>query len=141
MIAGHTAAVERAAGAAQEAGARRAVLLPVSAPFHCPLMRPAREGLLPMLEATEFADPQVPIVVNVDAAPVTTGDEARDALVRQIESPVRWVESVEHIVGSGVTEFVEVGPGGVLRGLIRRIHKGATVRPMSGPADLEKIVG
>ncbi|MEM6703294.1 MAG: ACP S-malonyltransferase [Acidobacteriota bacterium] len=141
VIAGHASAVERANEKAQEAGARRAVLLPVSAPFHCPLMQPAREGLLPMLEATEFADPRVPIVVNVDAAPVKTGDEARDALVRQIESPVRWVESIEHIVEQGTTDFVEVGPGGVLRGLIRRIHKGAKVLPMSAPADLEKIAG
>lgn len=141
VIAGHAAAVERANEKAQAAGARRAVSLPVSAPFHCPLMKPAREGLLPMLEATEFADPEVPIVVNVDAAPVTTGDAARDALVRQIESPVRWVESIEYIVGQGTTEFAEVGPGGVLRGLIRRIHKGAEVLPMSAPSDLEKFAG
>ena len=140
VIAGHKAAVERAAEAAQNGGARRAVLLPVSAPFHCGLMKPARDGLLPMLEETTFSDPSVPVVVNVDAEVVTNGAEARDALVRQIEGSVRWVESVERIVADGFTGFVEVGPGGVLRGLIRRIHKGVQVLPMSEPGDLPKLL-
>ena len=139
VIAGHKSAVERAAEIAQNSGARRAVLLPVSAPFHCGLMKPAREGLLPMLEETTFSDPRVPVVVNVDAAPVSTGAAARDALVRQIESPVRWVESIQLMVSEGASDFVEVGPGGVLRGLIRRIHKGAVVRPMGKPDDLAKF--
>ncbi len=140
VIAGHRAAVERAAEVAQEEGARRAVLLPVSAPFHCALMAPAREGMEPLLAETEFRDATVPVVVNVDAVPVQDGAALRDALVRQIESPVRWVESIEQIVASGLTSFVEVGAGGVLRGLIRRIHKGATVLPMGSPDDLEKVV-
>src|SRR4051812_44323336 len=90
VIAGHQAAVERAAPLLQQAGAKRVLPLPVSAPFHSPLMRPAREGLEPMLRATEFRDPRVPVVTNVDARPVKTGDEARESLIRQIDSPVRW---------------------------------------------------
>src|SRR6185295_6619493 len=94
VIAGNKGAVDRAVVLAKERGARKATLLAVSAPFHSPLMRPAREGMAPLLAATEFRDPQVPVVTNVDAAPVTTGEAARDALVRQIDSPVRWMESV-----------------------------------------------
>lgn len=122
VIAGHKVAVERAIPALQARGAKRALLLPVSAPFHSPLMRPAREGLEPMLRRTEFRDPRVPVVTNVDARPVSTGVEAREALIRQVDSPVRWVESVEWMTGEGgVDRFVEVGPGNVLCGLVKRI--------------------
>lgn len=127
VIAGHHAAVERAAERAKEAGAKMAKMLPVSAPFHSPLMKPAREGLAPRLEETEFRDPEVPVICNIDAAPVTDGDAARDALVRQIDGPVRWVESVRHMIDEmGIGTFAEIGPGKVLFGLGRRIDRGPT---------------
>ncbi|MEM9556271.1 MAG: ACP S-malonyltransferase [Acidobacteriota bacterium] len=125
VIAGHAGAVERAITAAKEAGARMAKALPVSAPFHSPLMAPARAGLTPDLRAATFADPVVPVVVNVDAAPVAVGDEARDALERQIDGPVRWVESIETLRADGVDTFVEIGPGKVLSGLGKRIDRAA----------------
>lgn len=123
VVAGHAEAVDRAITRAEELGARRAVLLPVSAPFHSPLMRPAREGLDPLLRGTAFRDPSVPVVTNVDARPVTDGEAARDALVRQVDSPVRWIESVEWMIASGAHRFVEIGPGRVLSGLVRRVDR------------------
>ena len=142
VLAGHAAAIDRAVALAGERGARRAVVLPVSAPFHSPLMAPAREGLTPMLEETAFADPSVPVISNVDASEVTTGDAAREALRRQIDSPVRWVESVERMHREhGVERFIEVGPGSVLTGLIRRIAKGAGTISLSGPETLESLDG
>jgi [acyl-carrier-protein] S-malonyltransferase len=141
VIAGHKAAVERAVGLAKERGARKATLLAVSAPFHSPLMRPAREGMAPLLAAAEFCDLQVPIVTNVDAAPVTTGEAARDALVRQIDSPVRWMESVLRMEEElGVEVFVEVGPGNVLSGLNRRIVQSARATAVSDPAHLRQLM-
>ncbi|MES1211009.1 MAG: ACP S-malonyltransferase, partial [Acidobacteriota bacterium] len=108
VLAGHKAAVDLAVAMARERGARKATLLAVSAPFHSPLMRPAREGMAEVLARAAFRDPRVPVVSNVDAAPVTTGGAARDALVRQIDSPVRWVESVERMVADfGVDTFLE----------------------------------
>jgi [acyl-carrier-protein] S-malonyltransferase len=127
VIAGHAEAVGRAIELAKAAGARRAMLLPVSAPFHCELMAPAREGLEPMLRATTFREAKVPVVVNVEAAPVTDGDGLREALVRQIEGSVRWVESAERLAADGATRFLEVGPGNVLAGLIKRIVEGVPV--------------
>ncbi|GMU65169.1 MAG: malonyl CoA-acyl carrier protein transacylase [Acidobacteriota bacterium] len=142
VIAGHEAAVERAMALAKDRGAKRALPLPVSAPFHCALMAPAREGLAPRLAATRFADPKVPVVVNVDAAPVTTGEAARDALVRQIDGPVRWVESVRVLHDQlGVRRFVEVGPGAVLSGLVRRIVPEAEAFSLSEPDALAKLAG
>ncbi|HSG40975.1 MAG TPA: ACP S-malonyltransferase [Thermoanaerobaculia bacterium] len=141
VIAGHKGAIDRAAALARERGARKVSILPVSAPFHSPLMRPAREGLTPLLEATEFRDPQVPVVTNVDAAPVTTGAAARDALARQIDGPVRWVESVlwmeDHL---GVEAFVEVGPGNVLTGMNRRIVRSARSVSISDPDHLRQLL-
>jgi len=137
VIAGHREAVERAVLLAQEGGARRALLLPVSAPFHSPLMRPAREGLAPLLAQTPFVDPTVPVVSNVDARPVLTGEAARDALARQVDSPVRWVESILWMVEHGGVElFVEVGPGRVLSGLVKRIVPGRRPRSFGGPEEL-----
>jgi [acyl-carrier-protein] S-malonyltransferase len=136
VIAGHTAAVERAVELARERGARKAVRLGVSAPFHCPLMRPAREAMAELLEATPFADPRMPVVTNVDAAPVTSGAQLRQALIRQIDSPVRWTESVERLAGDGVTSFLEVGPGKVLTGLVRRIAREAATAHLD---DLDKL--
>ena len=141
VVAGHRVAVERAVELAKERGARRALMLPVSAPFHSPLMAPAREGLTPQLLETEFADPRVPVICNVDAAPVADGSAARDALIRQIDSPVRWVESVQHMGGAGGTEtFVEVGPGTVLSGLVRKILKGVRPKPVGRPDGLNDLL-
>ncbi len=141
VIAGHTEAVERAMALARERGAKRALALPVSAPFHCALMRPAREGLSPDLAATPFRAPAVPVVVNVEARAVTSGDAARDALVRQIDGPVRWVESVRALAGAhGVTRFVEVGPGSVLCGLVRRIVPQAEAISLAEPEGLGKLL-
>jgi len=140
VIAGHKAAVERAMALAKERGAKRALPLPVSAPFHSPLMRPAREGLAPTLAATRFADPAMPLVCNIDAVPVAGGDAARDALVRQVDGPVRWVESVRFMTEqAGVDRFVEVGPGAVLCGLIKRIAPQAKTLSLAEPTNLDAL--
>ena len=124
---------------AKAEGARKAVLLPVSAPFHSPLMRPARAGLTPMLDATPFVDPAVPVVTNIDAAPVRDGGAARDALIRQIDGPVRWIESIERMRADGVERFLEVGAGNVLTGLGRRIDRGATWQALRDPDDVASL--
>jgi [acyl-carrier-protein] S-malonyltransferase len=121
-------------------GARKATLLAVSAPFHSPLMRPAREAMAELLARADFRDPQVPVVTNVDARPATTAAAARDALVRQIDSPVRWVESVAWMAAeAGVATFLEVGPGNVLAGLVRRIATGSTAAGVADPEQLRKL--
>jgi [acyl-carrier-protein] S-malonyltransferase len=123
VISGHAAAVKRAVELASQSGAKRAVILPVSAPFHCALMLPVQERLEADLRATPFANPAMPVVTNVDADTVTTGEEARDALVRQVSMPVCWEESVRLLIEEGATSFVEVGPGRVLTGLLRQIER------------------
>lgn len=133
VIAGHAEAVARVAERARAEGAKRAVQLPVSAPFHCALMEPAAARLAPFLEGTPFIDPEVPVYTNVDAAPVTTGAAARDALRRQVASPVRWEEEVLALAGDGFTRFLEVGPGKVLTGLVRRIRKELVSLPVADP--------
>jgi [acyl-carrier-protein] S-malonyltransferase len=141
VIAGDKGAVDRAVALAKERGARKATLLAVSAPFHSPLMRPAREGMAPLLAATPFRDPRTPVVTNVDAAPVTTGEAAREALVRQIDSPVRWVESMLWMESAlGVETFVEVGPGNVLSGMNRRIVRSARATGISDPDHLRQLL-
>lgn len=132
VIAGHTGAVLRACERAAARGAKKAILLPVSAPFHCALMEPAREQMRPLLDATPFADSIVPIVTNVDASATVRPEDLRDALVRQIASPVRWVGSVRLLAREGVGRALEIGPGKVLAGLGRRIEKGITVETFSG---------
>jgi len=127
VIAGHRDAVERAVNVAQEAGVKRAVLLQVSAPFHCALLKPAEDRLSIDLDACAFADLRFPLVTNVDARPVATADAARSALKRQVSRPVRWQESVEYMVSEGVRTFVEAGPGKVLLGLVRAVEKSVTV--------------
>lgn len=140
VLAGHRGAVERAVALAKAHGAKRALPLPVSAPFHCALMAPARAGLAPDLERVRFADPRCPVVVNIDARPVRDGAAARDALVRQIDGPVRWVESVRHLWDAlGVRRFVEVGPGNVLCGLVRRIVPEAETFALAEPDALDKL--
>jgi [acyl-carrier-protein] S-malonyltransferase len=136
VIAGGRAAVERAGARAKELGARRVVPLPVSAPFHCSLMKPAEERLAPEMRALRVQKPRVPVVANVDASPKRDGASAIDALIRQISSAVRWEESVRRLASEGVTAYVEVGPGTVLSGLIRKIHKEATVAAVAEPGDI-----
>jgi [acyl-carrier-protein] S-malonyltransferase len=134
VIAGHAAAVGRAGELLKVRGAKRVLPLPVSAPFHSPLMVPAREGLQPVLAALEFRDLTVPLYNNVDASPVTAGGVVRDGLVRQVDAPVRWVELVQRMVADGFDTFVEIGPGSVLSGLVRRIA-GAVKTVQVGTAD------
>lgn len=139
VVAGHRGAVERAVELARERRGKPR-MLPVSAPFHCPLMRPAREGLEPLLAETRFRDPSLPVVTNVDARPAESGDGARQALARQVDSPVRWVESVEWMTDrAGVGAFVEMGPGSVLLNTIKRIRPDAERIELAGPEDLEKL--
>ena len=141
VVAGHDPAVRRATEIASDRGAKRAILLPVSAPFHSPLMRPAREGLEPRLRETEFLDPEVPVVSNVDARPVADGAAAREALIRQVDSPVRWVESVRWMAGeAGAARFLEVGPGSVLSGLVRRILDGIRPVPVGEAEGLDDVL-
>jgi [acyl-carrier-protein] S-malonyltransferase len=123
VISGHADAVKRAVEIASQLGAKRAVVLPVSAPFHCSLMMPAQEKLEKDLKKIQFGALKVPLVTNVDADTETSGDEARDALIRQVTMPVRWEESVRELIEEGVNTFVEVGPGRVLTGLMRQIER------------------
>ena len=128
VIAGHTAAVERACAVCTARGAKRAKLLPVSAPFHCALMAPARERMRPVLDAASMQDARMPVVVNVDARPVWRAAELRLALLHQIDSPVRWVESVRRLASEGVDRAIEIGPGSVLAGLGKRIERSIPVQ-------------
>jgi [acyl-carrier-protein] S-malonyltransferase len=123
VISGNASAVKRAVEIASQSGAKRAVILAVSAPFHSALMMPAQERLQKDLQKSEFSNLRVPLVTNVDADTITSGEEARDALVRQVSMPVRWEESVRLLIEEGVTTFVEVGPGRVLVGLLRQIER------------------
>ena len=141
VVAGTAAAVDRAAALASERGARRAIRLPVSAPFHCALMAPAQAVMAELLAATEFRDPAVPVVVNVDARPVTTGAAAREALVRQVTAPVRWVESVRRLAADGASTIVEVGPGKVLAGLVRRIAPEVATAAVGELEEFRKLPG
>ena len=123
VIAGHASAVARASAACTARGAKRAIPLPVSAPFHCSLMEPAREKLGPHLKNADFENARIPVVTNADAGSESDGSALRDALLRQVDSPVRWVESVRFLAFSGVDRALEIGPGNVLSGLVRRIEK------------------
>jgi [acyl-carrier-protein] S-malonyltransferase len=139
VIAGAAAAVARAGEAARGRGARRVIPLSVSAPFHCALMRPAEERLAPELRALSAAAPRVPVVANVDAAPKVDGASAIEALIRQVSAPVLWEDVVARLASEGVRAYVEVGPGTVLSGLIRKIHREARVANLETPADLEAV--
>jgi [acyl-carrier-protein] S-malonyltransferase len=132
VIAGAAAAVARASAACTARGAKRAIPLAVSAPFHCALMAPARERLRPLLEMARFSDASAPVVTNVDARPETRGSALRDALARQVDAPVRWVESVRALAAEGVDRGIEIGPGNVLAGLVRRIDKAIKVESYGG---------
>jgi [acyl-carrier-protein] S-malonyltransferase len=139
VIAGHREAVDRACALARERGARKAIPLAVSAPFHCRLMEPAAEALARDLESISFRDLEMPLFTNVDARPISTGDAAREALIRQVASPVRWEETIEAMADQGVRRFVEVGPGKVLSGLVRKIVRDVSVFSVSGPVDVERL--
>jgi len=141
VIAGSKDAVLRASERAKARGAKRAIPLAVSAPFHCALMKPAEDRLAPELRALSVRDPRVPVIANVDAEPKRDARSAIDALVRQVSSPVRWEEVIRRLASEGVTTYVEVGPGTVLSGLVKKIHKDARVFSFGSPEDLEAIEG
>ncbi len=139
VIAGAKDAVQRAGERAKALGAKRAIPLPVSAPIQCALMKPAEERLAPELRGVASRDPRVPVVANVDAQPKRDARSAIEALVQQVSSPVRWEEVVRRLANEGVTTYVEVGPGTVLSGLVRKIHKDATVVNIATPDDLASV--
>jgi [acyl-carrier-protein] S-malonyltransferase len=139
VIAGHTGAVNRAVELAKAAGARRAVLLQVSAPFHCPLLEPAQKWLKPDLDAVEFRDLAMPLVNNWQAREIRTGAEAREGLYQQIPNPVRWSDSVALLIRQGVTRFIEVGAGNVLTGMLRGIDPAASGIKFGEAADWQKV--
>ena len=145
VISGHVGAVKRAVEIASQSGAKRAVVLAVSAPFHSALMMPAQVKLEADLATTKFADLQMPLVTNVDADTIRKGEEAKSALARQVTMPVRWEESMRMLLDEGVTTFVEVGPGRVLTGLMRQIERSVTTLNVedekSLAATLDRITG
>jgi [acyl-carrier-protein] S-malonyltransferase len=138
-IAGTRDAVARAGERAKALGAKRVIPLQVSAPFHCALMKPAEARLAPELRALPTAPPSVPIVANVDAEPKRSAAEAIEALIAQVSSPVRWEAVVKRLASEGVTTYVEVGPGTVLSGLVRKIHREASVHSFGSPDDLAAV--
>lgn len=141
VISGHKAAVERAAALAKERGAKRALMLPVSAPFHSALMQPAAAVMAEALAGVEIAAPAVPLVANVRAGAVSDPAEIRRLLVEQVTGSVRWRESVEFLAGAGVTEFWEIGAGKALSGMIKRIAKDVVVKNVGAPADIAALKG
>jgi [acyl-carrier-protein] S-malonyltransferase len=140
VISGASEAVHRVADLCKQAGAKRAVMLAVSAPFHCALMEPAQKALSIDFEAVIFNDPQFPIACNVDARLIARRAEARDCLVRQVTAPVRWVECVQLLIAQGVTHFIEVGPGKVLTGLMRQIDRSQRTLNVENSESLEKTI-
>jgi len=140
VIAGNAAAVERAIALLKERWGKRALKLNVSAPFHCALMMPAQERLAAELEKLEFHDLRLPLITNADAAAIESGEDARDALVRQVSSPVRWLDSMQLLIRQGVQTFIEVGPGKVLCGLMRQIERDMNCLNVGDVENLEKTV-
>ena len=140
VISGSLVAVERAAALCKEAGAKRTVMLKVSAPFHCALMAPAQQRLMVHLEGVAFQDASLPIACNVDARMITREADARDCLIRQVTGAVRWVECVQMLIQQGATHFVEIGPGKVLNGLLRQIDRTQTGMNVEDLASLEKTI-
>jgi [acyl-carrier-protein] S-malonyltransferase len=139
VVAGHRTAVERAVALAAARGGKRSVILPVSAPFHCRLMAPAADRLAEVLNTVRATDPRPPVVRNVDAELTVRADDVRPFLVRQVTAPVRWTDCVKRMAAEGCRTFLEVGPGKVLTGLLRRIDAGATGLPVEDVAGLEKV--
>ena len=140
VISGSKAAVERAAELAKKAGAKRAILLPVSAPFHCALMQPAQDRLTHDLAALLFYTPEVPVMCNIDASLVTTAEQAREALVRQVTGAVQWDKSMRALIDLGIETFVEVGPGKVLCGLMKQIDRSRTCLNVDDETSLQKVI-
>tara|TARA_A100001391_G_scaffold85722_1_gene56074 strand:- start:24726 stop:25661 length:936 start_codon:yes stop_codon:yes gene_type:complete len=141
VIAGQASAVERAVAACKDAGAKRALPLPVSVPSHCALMKPAAEQLADYLANTNFHAPELPVINNVDVARETDPARIRDALIRQLYSPVRWVETVQALAADGVTTLYECGPGKVLSGLAKRIDRSLTAKPLETDAAFQAALG
>jgi [acyl-carrier-protein] S-malonyltransferase len=141
VISGSLAAVEMAAALAKAKGARGAVMLPVSAPFHCALMQPAQEAVAQVLAGLTLADPRIPVAANVTGGLVQSADSARDALIRQVTGAVRWVDCVQTLVEAEAKAFIEVGPGKVLCGLMRQIDGAQKALNVEDPASLEKTLG
>ena len=140
VISGDAAPVERAAALCRDRGAKKVVMLAVSAPFHCALMQPAQDRLAELLSALAFAPPAVPVAVNVDAALVSEADQLRDALIRQVTGAVRWVESMRLLIDEQPSQFIEVGPGKVLCGLMRQIDRSQVCLNVGDEASLEKTL-
>src|ERR1700751_4747380 len=140
VISGEAGAVKRGGEIASQSGAQGAVILAVSAPFHCALMMPAQERLEKDLRSTQFSNLQMPLVTNVDADTITTGDEAREALIRQVTMPVRWEESMRLLIDEGVNTFIEVGPGRVLTGIMRQIERSVTTLNVEDEKSLQATV-
>ncbi len=140
VISGNTGAVERAAKLASERGAKRAIMLPVSAPFHCSLMKPAQDRLAVDLAALAFQKPRIPVVCNVDAELVDDAERSRDALIRQVTGSVKWAQSIRVLIAKGVERFVEVGPGKVLCGLMRQIDRSKPCGSVGDGASLQKAM-
>jgi [acyl-carrier-protein] S-malonyltransferase len=139
VIAGHADAVDRAAARARTFGAKRAVRLAVSAPFHCQLMKPAEDRLAPELRALPANNPSIPVIANVDAEPKRDARSSIEALIGQVSSPVRWEDVVRRLVAEGTDTFIEIGPGTVLAGLIRKIDRGVTVASFGDPEGLAAV--
>ena len=140
VISGTAASVQRAAELAKAKGAKRAILLPVSAPFHCALMRPAQEALAKDLHDLNFNDPQIPVIKNIDAQPTNKGSEAREALIQQVTGAVQWVKTIRFLLDEGVDTFVEVGPGKVLCGLVGQIEKETYCMNVENEVTLQKTL-
>ncbi len=140
VISGAAAAVQRAADLAKARGAKRTIMLQVSAPFHCALMQPAQERLAEDLKRLQFNEPSVPVIKNIDGQPTTTGADAREALIRQVTGAVQWVKSVEIMRDAGVSTYLEVGPGKVLCGLTGQIQKGVSCANVEDEAGLQKAL-
>jgi [acyl-carrier-protein] S-malonyltransferase len=138
VISGHRAAIERAIAIAKDHGAKRAVLLPVSAPFHCPLMQPAADAMAEALGATEIKAPAVPVYANVIAAPASDPGRIRELLVEQVTGMVRWRESIQEMTAAGVAEFVEIG-GKVLGAMVKRIAPDAKITSVVTMEDVEAL--
>jgi len=140
VISGHAAAIERAVKLASDRGAKKAKTLPVSAPFHCSLMKPAQDRLAADLSSLPFSTPKVPVACNVDAAIIDDADASRDALIRQVTGSVKWDESIRLLIREGISTFIEVGPGKVLWGLMRQIDRGPTSLYVGDEASLQKTM-
>jgi len=140
VISGNAAAVGRALNLTEERGAKKAVLLAVSAPFHCSLMKPAQDRLAADLEVLQFQNPSIPVVCNVDATSIQGAERSRDALIRQVTGSVKWEQSIRLLIAQSVQTFVEVGPGKVLWGLMRQIDRSKTCRNVGDEASLQKTL-